>query len=249
MNGRRVALGLCMACALLVSAVAASGAQAVEAVTCSPSAAKKEWAGAHCNGTAGSSFGHETFTNSPKTKLVGAPGTAFEGVQRLRATINGINTELVTSSVTGNGELEENGPTTVKGSGTIEYTGVTVAAPAGKGCIVSEDGGAGTEGKVVTNPLKASTTKKEELVFTPASGEVFAAFVISGCKGSEALEGLNKTYTVTGSVKGVPDGGETVATHATVTSDNTLKLNNAIKAGLNGGLTIKREGGNALALT
>jgi hypothetical protein len=255
MNGRRVALGLCMACALLVSAVAASGAQgAAEVLTCSPKGSG--FADAHCKQAPGSGFGHIKFGDKP-TILTGAAGTSFSGVQRLRATINGINTELVTEGgVSGSGELEKNDGTTVTGSGTITYSKVTVAAPAGKGCKVYTDNGGskGEEGVVHTNKLSATTTNKTELKFTPASGEVFATFILDGCSGSEALEGLNKTYEVTGSVIGTPEGGETVATHAGVTGQGTLKLNGSIKAGLNGSLTISgREPGemscNALVLT
>jgi hypothetical protein len=255
MTGRRAIIGLCMSCALLVSAVAASGAQAAAtAYTCSSTAAVKDFAGAHCaaNG-AGSAFGHEAFGNV-ETTLSGGPGTEFSGVQRLRATINGINTELVTEGgVSGSGTLTTNNGTEVAGTGTITYTNVTVAAPAGKGCKVYTDNGGskGEEGVVHTNNLAASTTSPGELKFTPGAGAggVFATFIIDGCTGSEALEGLNKTYEVTGSLIGTPKGGETVATHTSVTTQNTLKLNGSIKAGLNGSLTIKGANGNALALT
>jgi hypothetical protein len=233
-----------MACALLVSAIIASSAQAAAtAFTCSEKAVVKPYTDSHCqNKGIPETFGHVAFGNTPTT-LGGTAGTSFGGEQRLRATINGINTELATTTVTGTGELEENTGGTVKGSGTITYTGVKVVAPAGKECKVYTDNGGvkGEEGVVHTNKLSASTTNPTELKFTPAAGEVFAAFIIDGCKGSEALEGLNKTYTVNGSVVGTVNGVETSATHAGVTAQNTLKVNGTIKAGLNGALTIKGE--------
>jgi hypothetical protein len=248
MNGRRAVIGLCMACALLVSAFAASGAHAAAvAHTCveggTPTGANN-FTEEHCqtvdNVAPVGPFHHVGFGNI-STKLTGESGTFASGVQTLKATINGINTELKTSTLMGDGSLTKNDGTTVAGNGTIVYENVVVAAPAGKGCKVVEDNGGaeGTEGVVKTNPLSASTTSPTELEFTPTEGETFATFFIKGCTGSEALEGLNKTYSVTGSLIGTPKGAETVAEHGSVTTQNTLKLNGSVKAGLNGGLTIK----------
>jgi hypothetical protein len=262
MNRRRVALGLCMACALLVSAVAASGAQAAAtAVTCAPASVPGPestvgFEDKHCKVGAANHAGQlenvkfEHSAAAVPTTLSGEKGTQFSGQQTLRATINGINTELQTTAVSGSGTLETNSGGTVSGTGTITYTGVEVLAPAGKGCKVYTDNGGskGEEGVVHTNTLSASTTSPGELKFTPAAGETFATFIIDGCGPTEALKGLNKTYSVTGSVVGTVTGAETSSTHAGVTGQKTLKLNGSIISGLNGSITIKGEG-TPLALT
>jgi hypothetical protein len=252
MKGRGAILGLCMACALLASAVVASGAQgAAEAFTCSPEAKAKEWAGAHCNGAEGSGYGHESF-GSTKTALSGEAGALDGGKQRLKTSIFGANMELVANGVSFSGVLEQNNGTTVSGSGTLTFTEVSVAAPAGKGCKVYTDnsGSEGEEGVVHTNKLSITTTNPGELKITPAEGETLATFFIRGCE-SLAIPTtsiLNGTQVVTGSLTVTPNGGEVTATHTGVTTQGTLKVS-SLKAGLNGSLTIKGENGNALALT
>jgi hypothetical protein len=254
MTGRRAIFGLCIACALLVSAVAAQGASAATtAFTCAKGAPKATWSDAHCTSTVSTlEYGHVLVTK--KTTITGASGTKFEGKQRLKATINGIVTELVATGVSGTGTMENTelggvgGEMAAKGTGTITYTGVTVAKPAEKGCKVREVGGEGKEEMVTTQTLAAQTTNEMGLKFTPAVGTLFAKFKLEGCKGTEALEGLNKEYEVTGSIIGTPEGGETVSTHAGTTAQETLFVG-PNKAGLEGSLTIKGENGNALTVT
>jgi hypothetical protein len=261
MNGRRAVFALCMACALLVSAFVASGAQGVaNAVTCKPVTKNpntKGFSDTRCkspsenkSNPAEDNVKAEHIDITQATSIGGEPGESFSGQQTLRATINGINTELRTTSVTGSGELEKFDET-IEGTGTITYTGVEVVAPAGKGCKVYTDNGGskGEEGVVHTEKLKGSTSSPSELKFTPASGETFAAFIIDGCTGTEALEGLNKTYSVTGSLIGKVTGAETSSTHSEITTQNTLKLNGSIKSGLNGSLTINGPTGIHIALT
>ena len=248
MNGRKAIVGLCMACALLVSAFAAQGAAAAAsgttAFTCSTQAVTKSWSNAHCNGTVTTkTFGHVKINPGTPTELSGASGTS-KPVQKLKATINGIATELTTETITGTGTMENKvsgEEMWAEGSGTITYTGVTVAKPAGASCVVSTDnaGAPGEAGVIHTSALTATTKGQgDNLKFTPTTGTVFATFILSGCKGSAALEGLNGTYTVNGSVLGQPNGGETVFTHTTTTEPETLLINNSIKAGIDGSLTI-----------
>jgi hypothetical protein len=243
MNGRRAAIGLCMACALLVCAVAASGAQAAAtAHKCTNAGAetegKSKFSDARCEvKNEGGKFFHALL--SAPQELTGIAGTQFEGKQTLKATINAINTELQTRKVTGTGTISTNNGTKVAGTGTITYIGVEVIAPAGKGCKVYEDNGGvkGTEGKVVTNTLAAETESTTSLLFKPNGATPLASFFLDGCAGTEALSSLNKKYEVTGEVTGAVEGAEVSTTHAAVTTENKLKLNGSIKAGLNGSIT------------
>jgi hypothetical protein len=246
MNKGRTVLGLCVAAALLVSAFAAQGASAeTTEFTCSKEVTTKTWSDAHCtnSSTGTKEYGHVAIPENTTTDAIGGAGTS-KATQRLRATINGINTEIVSTSVSGSGSMKNTtvgGKMQVIGTGTSTLTNVTVAAPAGKGCKVYTDNGGvkGEEGVIHTNELKVVTTEEMGLKTEPASGETFATFFIEGCAGSEALEGLNKTYSITGSVIGVPNGGEGIFEHANTTAQNTLKLNGTIKAGIDGSGTLK----------
>src|ERR1700712_4429869 len=107
MNGRKAIVGLCMACALLVSAFAAQSAAAAQtgttAFTCSEGATTKPWSNPHCNGTRTTeTWGHVKINPDIITELSGASGTS-KPVQKLKATINGIVTELTTETISGSG--------------------------------------------------------------------------------------------------------------------------------------------------
>ena len=110
------------------------------------------------------------------------------------------------------------------------YTGVTVAKPGG--CKVYTDNGSkGEEGVIHTEKLRATTRLQNDsgkLEPGAESGGVFARFLLEGCINS----GLNGTYTVTGSVKCPTEGATIKCSHLETTSQNTLKLNGAIKAGV-----------------
>jgi hypothetical protein len=246
MNGRKTTLVLCFACALIVSAFAAQSASAeTTAFTCSKEVTTKTWSDAHCDNESGiKEYGHRAIPENTTTSLTVAPGTS-KPVMRLRATINGINVELSTENVSGSGSMHNatvGGKMQATGTGTKTYTNVKVTSPAGKGCKVYTDnsGVTGEEGVIHTHEIKGQTTEEMGVKFEPAvAGQPLATFLIEECKGSEALEGLNKTYTVTGSVIGTPTGGEVVFEHAATTAQNTLKINGTIKAGIDGSTTFK----------
>jgi hypothetical protein len=246
MNKGRTVLGLCVAAALLVSAFAAQSASAeTTEFTCSKSVTTKTWSDAHCtnSSTGTKEYGHVAIPENTTTDAIGGAGTSFEGEQKLRASINGINVELVSKSVSGTGSVKNTtvgGKMRVEGTGTSTLTNVTVQAPASKGCKVFTDNGGvkGEEGVIHTNELKVVTTEEMGLKTEPVATS-FATFFIGNCAGSEALEGLNKTYEITGSVIGEPSGGEGIFTHAATTAQNTLKLNGTIKLGINGSGTVK----------
>jgi hypothetical protein len=252
MNGCRASIGLFMLLVISVLSVQKASAETT-AFACSKSVTNKTWSDAHCLNEGGfKQFGHKEF--HVPTEITGAPGTTSEGVHRLKATVNGITTELATSGgVSGSGTAENAkfGELVAKGEGTLTYTGVTVAAPAGKGCrAYTNNGGVkGEEGVIHTNPLKAETNAEMGVKIVPATAlSAIATFIIDGCTGSEALESLNQKYSLEGSVIGEPNGGEVKFTHAGVTSQGTLKFNGSIKAGYNGGISVKNNG-TALAVT
>ncbi len=215
MIGRRAIVGLCMLCALLVSAFAAQSASAVTKGT---------------TGTAPAGTGYTgNITGSGEETL-------------LHSVVSGIEVELKSTELEGSGSMESmlagTGEHTSNGTGTIEYKSVTVLKPPGKGCAVKT-------GKVTTETLKATTAGQGMgLKFEPNGATPFAKFEVEGCGPTEALKALNGVYEVTGSVVGEPTEGtnETVFTRLGTTNQGTLKLRGQ-KAGINGVLKLRTAGG------
>jgi hypothetical protein len=258
MNGRRAVVGLCMLCALLVSAFAAQGASASKgttAFTCVNGGGAKDRVGAHCLAEGTPGFGHVAIAQDTTTPIEGTSAntknnTTETSTTQLKMTIAGVATELKAATLSGEGWMENkvepvaNGEHYALAHGTITYTTVEVAKPAGLGCKVytsNEDTTKGTEGLVHTTPLKGSTTQEGENVkIEPTTaGGAFAHFIIEGCKAP--VEALNGPYTVSGSVT-CPTVGATInCNHAEITTANTLKVNGSIKAGIEGSLTLKNS--------
>ena len=194
MSGRRTVIGLCMLCALAVSAVAAQGASAA--------------------GTTAYTVGGTSIANGVTTELSGTGGEA-----ELKSKASGVALALTATSASpvGIGTMVNSEPGSEmisSGTGTILFEGVAVAAPAGKGCSV-------VGGQVETKPLTATTAGQGMfLKFAPASGNVFAEFTITGC----SVGALNKVYKVEGSVKGVPSGTETLFSESETTGQGTMTL-------------------------
>jgi hypothetical protein len=239
MTGRRAIVGLCMLCALMISAVAAQGASAEQAYTCGANLGNKDFSDSHCKTNVGSGnggFGHLLITE--KTNITGtSEATGSPTVTKLKSVQAGVTLEIQATSVSGTGEMENSGGN-ASGSGTLTYKGVTVTAPAGKGCSV-------VGGEVKTNKLAATTAGlTKQLKFSPFEGETFASFEVTGCSNAA----LNHVYTAKGSVKGDVSGATTTTTHAGTTEQNTLSLSGQ-KAGIEGSLMIKGANGNGLALT
>jgi hypothetical protein len=248
MNGRKTVIGLAVLCALAISAFAASSASANTAFLCSKSAEVKDKVGAHCLDIPGTKeWGHVKIEKNVKTTITGTNANTAEETKtarssKLRGTAAGVETEVICTTVSGNGSMEnkEEGATMwAEGTGTINYSGCSVSKPAGKGCVV-------TGGVVNTKELKATTKGlTNQLLFTPASGTEFASVTISSC----SVAGLNNTFPVTGEIKGTTEGGTTTSTHTGTTEQNTLKFAGQ-KAGLDGAITIKeKEKVLALAIT
>jgi hypothetical protein len=247
MNGRKAVMGLAVLCALVFSAFAASSASANQAYTCQPVTGQVGTVGfsdAHClTAATGLNVTHEHVLITENTNITGtnantAEGTTAARVSKLRGTAAGVETEVQCTTVGGSGTMK-NEATWAEGTGTINYSGCSVSKPAGKGCVVS--GGA-----VNTKELFATTKGlTNELEFTPKEGTEFASITITSC----SVSGLNNTFPVTGSIKGVTSGATTTSTHTETTAQNTLKFAGQ-KAGLDGAITIKDlTNGRGIAVT
>jgi hypothetical protein len=249
MNGRKAVVGLCMLCALVFSAFAAQSASAVTkgttAYTCVKGAGN--FLTEHCVvGETGGTYGHVEIPKDTTTEITGSNSksngtTTGPESARLKETIGGVETELVSEEVSGSGWMTNaqaaNGEHFAHGEGTITYSKVKVTKPAGKGCEVFADNG-GTKGEkemVTTNALKATTKEQEMFVkFEPAAGAVFATFFIECTTKVAALEG---TWEITGSLKCPTNGATIKCDHNEITTQNTLK-GKGNKAGLAGPLTL-----------
>jgi hypothetical protein len=246
-NGRRAIIGLCMLSALLVNAFAAQGASAAgtTAYTCAATgtATGTKFSDAHCKtSNAAGEFRHVAIANGTTTELTASNETTggAKAMTFLKATLAGAAFTLTATTMTGTGSMEnvEDGEMVAKGEGTATFTGVTASG----GCKVFTDDpitGTGEEGVIHTEPLKATTKGQGDAVkFEPKTGTVLARFELANCTNF----GINGTYTVTGSVRSSSIEGATVNfTHVDTTTQNTLKLNGTIKAGLEGTATLKSK--------
>jgi hypothetical protein len=254
MNGRRAIVGLCMLCALLVSAFAAQSASAVTKVkgttafTCKPVTPVDNTVGfskAHCRPedavSTKATFEHFEIPPNTTTKITGNNKTTGgeSEATKLVSTAFGATIELSGKVTEGEGWMTnavEGKEHYTHGEGTITYKEVSVVKPAN--CIVQTDGPLkekGEAGVIHTEPLKATTKGQgDRLKFEPKEGTVFARFWIEGatCPLKE------NTFSVSGTVLGTPNGATTNFTEADTTAQNTLKLG-ANKAGLSGTLTLE----------
>ncbi|HEX6664982.1 MAG TPA: hypothetical protein VF081_00125 [Solirubrobacterales bacterium] len=258
MNGRRTIVGLCMLCALLVSAFAAQSASAITgttAFTCVKNAQPENRVGEHCLDIPGTrNYGHVAIAQDKTTEIKGTnekteSETTKSRVGRLKLTIAGVPLELSATGVSGEGWMENkvnaSGEHYAHGKGTITFTGVQVTTPGPGRCTVTTDnaGAEGAVGVVHTRELTATTEGQgHNLQFTPAAVGPFATFWIT-CNAPQipALEGK---WECTGSAKGQPNGATTEFAHSTVTTENTLKCKGT-KSGIDGALTLSgREKGS-----
>jgi len=256
MIGRRSNIGLCMLCALAVSAFAAQGASAAFSGTTGSqckivpqpgTATTVGYSDAHCKNAVENDdqhlekvkYEHVGWAGTGNTELQGSnektPGEGNENTV-LKATIAGFATTLQATGVEGT-----NSPTMMNnlsgeehqatGEGKIKYTGVTVTNPAG--CSVAG-------GTVTTFQLKATTAGQGmALKFEPAEGTTFAEFEITGATCPEGVKGVKK---VVGSVVSSSiEGATTKFDHENTTGQGTLRIGSAVgpKAGISGLLTLK----------
>jgi hypothetical protein len=169
MNGRRAIVGLCMLCALMVSAFAAQSASAATkgttAFTCVKGAGTLR--GEHCltTGTAAPEYGHvaikepegkETTTELEISSAKTDKETTAAGTTAFQETIAGAELELQSNNVTGTTVVDKEPAVTtvssitnkkdpvtgehyIEGTALYHYAEVKVTKPAGKGCKVFTD--------------------------------------------------------------------------------------------------------------
>lgn len=252
MNGRRAVVGLCMLCALLISAFAAQSASAVNgttAYTCKKVASGTgDFTKAHCTDadTGVGDFDHVEIAQDKTTEVeITSDKTDSETKECtnsvFKSTIGGIGTTLTTCDVHGTGWMENK----VEGKEhysvshvTLTFTEVDVNHA---GCNVwthtenAPPNEMGEKGVVHTKPLRVTTKGQGDSVkIEPTEGTVIARFWLTECN----TAAFNGTYTVSGSLTCVPDGATIDCDHTAVTTQNLLKLNGAQKAGQDGKITV-----------
>jgi len=244
MNGRRAIVGLCMLCALLISAFAAQSAVAANGTTgftCKDNGGTTFFTDAHCTTGVNGKYEHVAIAQDLTTEVeitnaktnAGTTGPSNSG---LHATVGGTEFELVSTTVTGTGSCTNKLDEPSKEhyihceNAKLVYTGITEAK---LGCGV--EGLPGGVGKIETKELTATTTGKgDSVVFSPlAPATLFAEFKLTGCA-------VANTYKVVGSVTCKPEGATINCSRTETTTAGALRLGSAIgpKAGLNGKVTI-----------
>lgn len=256
MNKRKGIKGVCMMCALVISALAAQSAIASEgttAFTCKKGAGvgPETFKTEHCKKADGpGEYDHFAITENTETEItIKSEKTNSETTGQepsiLKETLGGVELELKTTEVSGTGTLtnkkvaETNGEHYVEGgTAFITYSGVKVEKPEGKGCKVFTDDpvtkAKGAEG-VIDVHLKSTTKGQgDSIKFEPATGTTFASFFVD-CGGKvPAVEG---TWEITGSATCIPDGATIRCDHEEITKQNTLK-GKGNKAGFQSTVTI-----------
>lgn len=242
MIGRSSAIGISVACALLLSVFAASDASAAAWVTCRPTGF--QFGDAHCV-NAGTGFQHVPIpsgelTLATFTNVATAMATKAAAPWELRGTIAGTEVGAKCTEVSGSGSIENTTESVANAAVTFEYAGCTVTKPAGKGCVVS--------GGSFTSKAISVTTEGQEagtLEISPESGTVLAEIKIESCSAS----GFNNTFPISGRFRVAPAGATWGTTHEELTAANTLKFAGS-KAGIEGAVTMRMAGGgNAISLT
>jgi hypothetical protein len=240
-----------MLCALMLSAVAAQGANAetkgTTIVTCKsgPGNVGSTFSDQHCK-VPGTGFGHYEVAPETTTELIGSNITtgSSRSIAVLNSTQSGVAEEIVAGKVeagTKSAPWVKNNTTGSEhyftGQGRLRYSEIEVTKPAGKGCKVKGEA-------IETNELMAGSmslaekdptlNEKMQVRFEPNEGTVFAEFEIEGC----SVAALNGLYKVEGAVYATPEGATLTSVEATVTAENTLKVRGQ-KAGIGGSITIQ----------
>jgi hypothetical protein len=232
---------------LSTTAIFAAGvvsASANTAYLCSSTALSKTFSDAHCKTSGGTAYGHVSIPVNTATLVTTTNVTTGteRSILKLKSIQSGVTLELQATGVEGTGTLKnlsEGSNTWSVYAPVLTLKGVTVTAPAGKGCVV-------TGGTITTKEL--AVTSKEltnQLKFSPASGTTWAEFLISGC----SVAALNHAYNYTGSLIGSTSGSTVTFAHSSSTSQGTF-FTSGQKAGLEGSFTLKDETtGDGIAFT
>jgi len=262
MNGRRAIVGLCMFCALLLSAFAAQGASAASngttAFTCVSTPGSGTFKAAHCkpSDAGGTGFTHvevaeNTTTEVSITSEKTNAGTTAATPTIFKAVVGGVELKLESTEVHGTGTMEnKKDPTTgehyIEGIANITYTNVKDVGPSA--CEVYTDVGVGEpdgeKGVVHAEVVMTTKGQGDSIKFTPV-GANFAQFNLRNCKNA----GINNTYKVIGSATCKPDGATINCNHAELTTAKTLRLQSAVGpvAGYESSVTVsaRAKGGGA----
>jgi hypothetical protein len=259
MNGRRAIVGLCMLCALLVSAFAAQSASAVTRGTTAFTCKLKDpmtgpgFSAAHCKpGDAvvtGAKFEHIPIAEGEKTHVTFSNtgiglGTTEVGVHRLKSTIAGSAVQFSSSEVDCSGSLQNKkhgAGEPPEGEHYIHGTGIPCTLSNFKeellGCTVTGITAPGGKEMVSTTKLTTTTTGKgHTITLSPESGTLLAEFELTGCVIGPI------TLKLFGSLTCIPDGATINCTHNNGTELKGLRFQNATTgplAGYEGTFTVK----------
>jgi hypothetical protein len=255
MTARKTTVLLCTLCSVAYTVLAVQSVSAATkgttAFTCKKEAIPTHsFLDAHCkegsDGGITGDYEHVAIPEGKKEEVVFSnEKTASETTTAesliLKETIAGVPFELAVAEVKGNGFAENgkaaSGEHFASGTGKLVFRGVTVSAPAGKGCkVFTDEGGAkGKEGVIDTTELSATTEGQEMfLKVQPKAGEPFVRFFVECTTKVPAVEG---TWEITGSVKCPTEGATVACKHTETTEQSTLK-GKGVKVGLAGKLTI-----------
>jgi hypothetical protein len=215
---KTLVIGLCTACALIVSVCAASTADATTFYACVFDAGTGEYLTDTCDpGATGNNFRlvPPLFTSTPIT-------AEAIGKTILKATTGGVAFTVTATSLEGSGELENTAKEEVSGTETLTLKGVT----ANHGCSVTGS----SAGVVTTSKLRIQTKSASELKIEPNSGSELLHFTVSGCEAG--FSAFNHTWTYTGSLAGTAIGGMVDFQHNHSTTTGTLFTEGTIPAGL-----------------
>jgi hypothetical protein len=264
---RRSIIGLCLLCALGISAIAARSASAAlsgtTAFTCAPVTPKAETKGfsdAHCKGavSTNANFEHVAIANDTTTELNVSNGTtgATTAPFILTATVAGATLELEGSKVSGTGTIHnqlEGEEHQATGTAQLKFEGVKVKKPlTGEGvpkCVVKTDnvGVKGAEGVIDGTFIATTKGQGDGLKFEPDKAsldEPFATFWIeqNPATAEKCPAALVKKWEIIGSVKATTIEGATFSfTIAdTQTTQGTLRVGSTEgpKAGIAGTITL-----------
>lgn len=270
MTGRRTTVGLCLLCALFVSAFAAQAASAASqtAVECTNTGTpvnSDRFADEHCKTLeTGGHFFHAAIPANTSIPIEGTNTTTAGASEPavLKATVAGVtfSIEFTEFTLLNGGTLENKeagGEMYAEGlTSAIHLANAAMTSPS-PNCVVSgvpPGGGANTPGTILTQPIRATTKGQAQGVvkFEPQTSNKLAEFTITG--GALCPAAVQGAYPVFGTVTSSKAEGATIPfVHSTITMTKSLRLKNASEgpvAGLAGKITIKKTSGQVpIALT
>jgi hypothetical protein len=253
MIGRRTVVGLSLLCALMFSAIAVQSASAAKAInttafTCVAKAGGG-FADAHCDSGVGGNFGHEPIAVGTTTETEATNEAGKNAV--LKGELGGVKMEITCETV-----KDEKGTVTntepaakshqVSGSATVNFTKCTVNKP--NKCTVKEP----ISTNVNFEGVEGLGAGKNEmgLEFKPQAGEIFTTITLEGAEC--ALKGKPLEVKGTAVATGAPAPTEKHAgctlNFTNAMTKETLSIGGKA-AEFSSITTVKRKGGNPIALT